>query len=166
MEERPRDPKEGIVGLRDLAGMLLVGVVMGGAALSLFWLPELAPDLVSGATRAEDLARARAMAFTLLAVSPLFHAFNCRSRTRSAFERPFANRALWLAIGVSLTVHVITLVVPVLHPVFHTHHLSPVEWGVVIGLAALPIPIFELVKLVQRLAGPPTAPARAAASAA
>ncbi|MCB9593466.1 MAG: calcium-translocating P-type ATPase, SERCA-type [Sandaracinaceae bacterium] len=150
MEEKPRDPGEGIVGGRDFVGMLLVGVVMGGAALGLMWLPELAPGLIGGATRAETLDRCRAMAFTLLAVSPLFHAFNCRSRWRSAFSRPFENRALWAAIGVSFAVHAVTILVPGLHEVFRTHLLTATEWGIVLGLAALPIPVFELIKAVAR----------------
>lgn len=151
MEEAPRDPREGIVGLRDFGGMLLVGVVMGGAALALMWLPDHAPELIGGATREEDLSRARAMAFTLLAVSPLFHALNCRSRTRSAFHALFENRALWGAIAISATVHLVTLVVPALHPIFHTHLLTATEWGLVIALAALPIPIFEAIKLGRAL---------------
>lgn len=150
MEEPPRDPKESIVGVRDLLGMLLVGVVMGGAALSVMWLPELAPELVGGRSREDDLARARAMSFTILAISPLFHAWSCRSRTRSAFAKIFSNRALWGAVAVSATVHVVTLVVPALYPVFHTHALTGTEWAIVIALAFLPIPVFEAIKLLQR----------------
>ncbi len=153
MEEPPRDPTEQIVGMRDFLGMILVGFVMGGAALFVMWLPGLAPDLVGGpGLAADDHSRARAMAFTLLAVSPLFHAFNCRSRTRSAFSQLFANRALWGAIAISLSVHVVTLIVPVLYPIFHTHLLNMTEWGVVLALSALPIPIFEAIKLVQSTA--------------
>ncbi|HJL19273.1 MAG TPA: cation-transporting P-type ATPase [Sandaracinaceae bacterium LLY-WYZ-13_1] len=151
MAEPPRSPEEGIVGWRDFAGMLLVGSVMGGAALSLYWLPEVAPHLVEGDDRAQMLERCRAMAFTLLAVSPLFHAFNCRSTRRSALSRIFSNPALWGAIAVSLSVHVITLVVPALHPVFHTYLLSPTEVGVVLALAVLPVPVFETIKLVSAL---------------
>lgn len=154
MEEPPRDPKESIVGLRDLLGMLLVGAVMGGAALSVMWLPEIAPELVGGGSRENDLARARAMSFTILAISPLFHAWSCRSRTRSAFAKLFSNRALWGAVAVSATVHVVTLVVPALYPVFHTHALTGTEWGIVIALAFLPIPVFEAIKLLQRVARP------------
>ncbi len=150
MQEKPRRPEEGIVGWRDLFGMLLVGSVMGGAALGIMELPDVAPDLVGGATEAEKLLRCRAMAFTLLAISPLFHAFNCRSRWRSAFSRPFENRALWLAIAVSGGVHAVTILVPGLHEVFRTHLLSASEWGVVLGLAVLPIPVFEVIKLAAR----------------
>jgi Ca2+-transporting ATPase len=151
MEESPRDPKEGIIGWRDFFGMLLVGVIMGGAALSFFWMADLAPHLIGGADRAADLERARCMAFTLLAVSPLFHALNCRSRTRSAFAQLGANKALWAAMLVSLSVHMITILVPQLHPIFHTHYMTATEWGLVIGMAALPIPVFEVIKLLQNV---------------
>ncbi len=151
MTEPPRDPREGIVSFRDFLGIVLVCAVMGGAALFVMWLPTIAPDLMGGPTLEDDLARARAMAFTLLAISPLFHAFNCRSRVRSAFGHLFTNRALWLAVGISATVQVVTLLVPVLHPIFHTHLLTGTEWGIVLGLAMLPIPVFETIKLVQRV---------------
>jgi Ca2+-transporting ATPase len=151
MQEPPRDPGEGIVGIRDFVGMLVVGAVMGGSALFVMWLPELAPELVGGATRADDLSRARAMAFTLLAISPLFHALNCRSRTRSALADLTSNRALWGAIAVSTSVHLVVLVLPVLHPIFHTHLLTGTEWAIVVGLAVLPVPLFESIKLVRAL---------------
>ncbi|MBX3272910.1 MAG: calcium-translocating P-type ATPase, SERCA-type [Sandaracinaceae bacterium] len=150
MEERPRRPDEGIVGWRDFFGMLLVGSVMGGAALGVMWLPDVAPAMFEGVGRAEALARCRAMAFTVLALSPLFHAFNCRSRLRSALARPFENRALWLAIAVSAAVHSVTIVVPGLHDVFRTHLFSAAEWGVVLALAFLPVPVFEVAKLIAR----------------
>ena len=150
MDERPRNPTEGIVGWHDLFGMLIVGTVMGGAALFIFWLPDLAPELLGSRDRAEALLRCRAMAFSLLAISPLVHAFNCRSRTRSAFERPFSNRALWGAIAISFSVHAITVLVPALHPIFHTHLLTLTEWGVVLGLSFLPVPVYEAIKLVWR----------------
>lgn len=158
MKDPPRDPGEGIVGWDDFFGMLLVGVVMGGAALSLYWLPEWAPELLGGGTHEQQLQRCRAMAFTLLAVSPLFHAFNCRSRSESALKRPFSNRALWLAIAISFSVHAVTILVPSLHPVFKTYFLAPSEWAVVLVLAFLPIPIFELIKLGLRITRGAAAP--------
>jgi hypothetical protein len=36
--------------------------------------------------------------------------------------------------------------------VFHTHSLTGTEWGIVIALAFLPIPVFEAIKVVQRAA--------------
>jgi len=124
---------------------------MGGSALALHWMPDYLPGVFGGENRAETLERCRTMAFTLLAVSPLFHALNCRSRLRSAFGKDFfSNRILRAAIAISLAVHVVTIAVPALHPVFRTHFLSLSEWGLVIGLSALPVPVFEVVKLVER----------------
>ncbi|MFG0314358.1 MAG: cation transporting ATPase C-terminal domain-containing protein, partial [Phycisphaerales bacterium] len=120
--------------------------------------PEWAPELLAGGTHEEQLQRCRAMAFTLLAVSPLFHAFNCRSRSESALKRPFSNRALWLAIAISFSVHAVTILVPGLHPVFKTYLLAPSEWAVVLVLAFLPIPIFEVIKLGLRVTRGAAAP--------
>ena len=149
MREPPRPADEAIVGRTDLLGMLLVGLIMGGAALGLMWIPHLWPGLIAG-DGPEALQRCRAMAFTLLAVSPLFHAFSCRSRWRSAFAQPFENRALWLAVALSFAVHAVTIVVPDLHEVFGTHLLSATEWGIVLCLAVMPVPVFEFIKVVIR----------------
>ncbi len=153
MSEKPRAPDEGLVTGRDYFGMILVGVVMGGAALLLYALPLIAPHLLSASPDnvAEMRGHARTMAFTLLALSPLFHAFNCRSPLTSITRQPvFANRFLWIAITLSASVHQITIFVPALRPIFRTHLLSATEWGLVIGLSALPIPVVELSKVIQR----------------
>ncbi len=150
MREGPRPPKQGIVGLRDLLGVLLVGGLMSGAALFLYTLPALAPELFSQATPTGRLEEARTMAFTLLAVSPLFHAFNCRSPVASIFRVGlFTNRFLWIAIATSAAVHLITFVA-VLRPIFLTHPLSIGQWGVIVALAFLPVPVVETLKLLER----------------
>ena len=124
--------------------------LMGCAALSVFWM---------GDAFGFSLEQGRTIAFTVLALSPLFHAFNCRSRSRSIFSNKFGNRALWLAVGVSGTAQLIALLVPPLYPVFHTTALGPTEWALAIGLAALPVPIFEAIKIVRRAKASRAAPA-------
>ncbi len=60
MKEPPRSPREGIVTPQDFLGIVLVGAVMGGAALFLMFLPRVAPDLMGGATlEADSRTRAR-----------------------------------------------------------------------------------------------------------
>jgi len=163
MSEGPRPPDQGIVGLRDLLGVLVVGGIMCGAALSIYWLPETAPQLFESTARQDMLAEARAMAFTLLAVSPLFHAFNCRSPVDSIFRVGFfTNKFLWIAIGASLSVHLITILVPPLHPIFLTHMLTLEQWAVIVALAVVPIPVVEVLKLLEaRLFDAPLAEPRA-----
>jgi P-type Ca2+ transporter type 2C len=89
------------------------------------------------------------MAFTVLAFSPLFHAFNCRSEVDSIFRVGlFTNKFLLGAVAVSAAVHLITIFVPPLHAIFRTHMMTGTEWGIVLGLSVLPVPLFEFWKLV------------------
>jgi Ca2+-transporting ATPase len=166
MEEKPRPVSEGLLSLRDLVGMLVVGSVMAAAALGMYFLPDHYPQVFpEGLDREAMLARARTMAFTLLAVSPLFHAFNCRSQSDSIFRVGLlSNRYLWGAVTLSAAVHMVTLFVPALHGIFRTHWMTGTEWAVVLGLAFLPVPIFELAKLVLPRPGRVAADARPAAT--
>ena len=149
MKEPPRAATESLLGLRDSAATLFVGVIMGGAAFSLYWLPDYAPHLLGAGSRDEHFAQVRTMAFTLLAISPLFHAFNCRSVRASIFQVGlFSNRVLWGAVLLSAAIHLITIFVPPLRPIFKTHAMSGTEWSIVLGLSFLPVPIFEILKRV------------------
>ena len=151
MREGPRPPTSGIVGRRDLFGVLLVGSVMCAAAMVIYFLPELRPSLFTEEDPQARLETARTMAFTLLAISPLFHAFNCRSPVASIFSVGlFSNPYLWLAVGVSASVHLITLFVPALRPIFLTHPLTLDQWTVVLALAIVPVPVVEILKLMER----------------
>ncbi len=156
MQEAPRAPDAPIMGRRDWLGIMLVGVLMAAAAMIIYVLP-----IWSGHT-AHEIERSKlSMVFTLLAVSPLAHAFNCRSRTASIFSLGlFSNPLLVLAVLVSGAIHMIALAVPGLQPVFRTdHHWTVIEVVVTLGLSLLPVPVIEIVKIVQRR----TAKARPAA---
>ena len=150
MKEGPRPPWQGIVGRRDLIGVLVVGAIMSGGALFVYFLPDIRPSLFAGATAEERLLEARTMAFTLLAVSPLFHAFNCRSPVDSIFSLGvFSNRFLWIAVLASAAVHLVTFI-PAVQPIFLTTPLSLAQWAVLLVLAALPVPIVEILKATER----------------
>jgi P-type Ca2+ transporter type 2C len=152
MRDRPLSPQAGIVTVRDFMGILLVGAIMGLGAFGMYWLPDLAPEIFRAQSREGMLHEARSMAFTLLALSPLFHAHNCRSDRQSIFQVGwFSNRHLWAAICVSAAIHLVALLIEPLHPVFRTHWLTAEQWGVVLVLAVLPIPVLEAVKGARRM---------------
>ncbi|MBM4374459.1 MAG: cation-translocating P-type ATPase [Deltaproteobacteria bacterium] len=143
MEEPPRDPTERLMVFRDYLGMLFVGTVMGGAAVATYALAPQDP---------QSLEAARALAFTLLAVSPLIHAWSCRSPIRSVLQcRPRMSWPLFFAVLFSLGIHLVAVLVPSLQPVFRTFSVSPSEWVFVLGLAAIVLPAVELAKLFNRL---------------
>jgi Ca2+-transporting ATPase len=90
------------------------------------------------------------MVFTLLAISPLMHAWSCRSPEASIFTVGlFGNRLLVGAAVASAAVHLVTFLPP-LRPIFHTVPLDLPQWAVVLGLSALPVPALEIGKVVLR----------------
>ena len=144
MREPPRKRTGSLLGTRDWLGIGFVGVVMGAAAMVCYEVP-LHPG------EAEAPRMARAMAFSLLALSPLLHAFNCRSATASFLTlRPVLPVALVSAMMISAGIHLVAVLVPSLRPVFQTFPLSATEWGILLALSASIIPAVELLKLVQR----------------
>ena len=156
MREPPRNPNEGLLRRRDYLGILYVGVVMGAAAVGLYAFEAHDP---------EALLHTRAMAFSLLALSPLFHAWSCRSPVLSVFQtRPLFSVPLFLAAATSAAIHLVAVLVPSLRPVFRTYEMSGSEWALLLGLAALIIPAVELAKLVYRRVRPEDAGAPPPAS--
>jgi Ca2+-transporting ATPase len=144
MMEPPRKASSGLLGAREYLGIAAVGVLMGGLAILCYlWPWKTDPATATGF--------ARAMAFSLLALSPLFHAMNCRSATASIVSmKPFLPAALLLSVVVSAGIHLVAILVPSLREVFQTYALDSYEWLVLIGLSASIIPMIELIKLLQR----------------
>ncbi|EYF08541.1 cation-translocating P-type ATPase [Chondromyces apiculatus] len=142
MREAPRPPDEGLLKTRDYLGIAFVGAVMGLSAIFLYGTsPQDEPSLLG----------ARAMAFSLLALSPLFHAWSCRSPSISLFSsRPFLSVPLLLAVLASAAIHLVAVLVPGLRPVFRTYAMTGEEWALLLGLAALIIPAVEIAKFFYR----------------
>jgi len=147
MMEPPRKPSAGLLGQREYLGIGLVGVVMGGLGVLCYLVPwEVAEG---GPSR---VLYGRAIAFSLLALSPLFHAFSCRSATRSlASLRPFWSVPLLVAVGCSAAIHLVAVLVPALREVFQTYGLGGEHWLILIGLSAIIVPAVELLKVLQRV---------------
>jgi Ca2+-transporting ATPase len=144
MSEPPRKPGGGLLTKREFLLMGFVGLWMGGTALACYFWPW------PGEATDEPL-RARAIAFSLLAISPLFHAFSCRSVTTSVVRlRPLLSEPLLGALAVSAAIHLVAVLVPSLQPVFRTYPMSAYEWGVLIALSVSIVPAVEVLKLLQR----------------
>lgn len=145
MREPPRATAAGLLDMRAWLGISFVGLWMGGAAMVCY----LAPLTGVGFVAAEH---GRALAFSLLALSPLFHALNCRSPTTSLLKmRPLLPMPLLGAVLVSAGVHLVAMLIPGLRPVFRTFPLSGSEWAMLLLLSASIVPAVEGLKLAQRL---------------
>jgi Ca2+-transporting ATPase len=120
---------------------------MGGAAMIAYLAPFRPGDPLAG-------VHGRAIAFSLLALSPLFHAFNCRSARASIFKlRPVLPLPLVGAVAVSAAIHLTAVLVPGLRPVFRTFFLTVPEWTILLVLSASIIPAIEILKRGDRLLG-------------
>jgi Ca2+-transporting ATPase len=107
----------------------------------------------SGVESAPD--KARAMAFSLLALAPLAHAWNCRSPMQSAFAaRPLLPRPLVAAVGVSALVHLSAVLVPALQPVFRTFPLSLTDAGLLAAMSLGVVFAVEAAKVGYRWSRP------------
>ncbi|HVH45334.1 MAG TPA: cation-translocating P-type ATPase [Labilithrix sp.] len=145
MMEPPRKATSGLLGAREYLGIGAVGLLMGGLAILCYLWPWSVDQAVLP-------AYARAIAFSLLALSPLFHALNCRSATVSIFGmRPFLPLPLLGAVLVSAAIHLVAILVPALREVFQTYALSSHEWIILLGFSASIIPMIEALKFLQRL---------------
>ena len=145
---RPRKRSGSLLGARDWLGHGVRRRLDGGRGDRSVTSCRCAPS--------DPLAvkHARAIAFSLLALSPLLHAFNCRSATASFLSlRPILPIALVGAVLLSAGIHLVAVLVPALRPVFQTFAMTAREWGLLLGLSASILPAVELMKLVQRLLG-------------
>jgi Ca2+-transporting ATPase len=150
MRQPPRPAGGRLMPARDWWSMLGVGAVMAATSLVAFYLAAGGGGTDLGDHDA-DLARARTLAFAVLSMSPMFHALNCRSSTRSIFQLGlFTNRALWGAIAIGVALQAMAVYVTPLRPVFHTASLSGSDVGLVMALSALPLLIGETIKIFIR----------------
>lgn len=148
MKEPPRDPKEPLVGgglawLIAWQGTMLAGLTLLAFVIGMRW---------HGTTGA-GLRLATTMAFMTLALIQIVHAFNARSRRRSAFSRLFSNGWLWAAVLLCVALQAAAVYLPLLQRVLRTATPGAADWGVILACSLAPIPIVETVKLVRRRLG-------------
>lgn len=143
MKRPPNDPKKSIFADGMLAAICLEGAMIGALALLAF---SIGKNVLS----CGDENLARTMAFSVLSISQLFHAFNMRSEQSVLGAKFFENKLLLLSLvaGIALQIAVVNL--GFLSAIFKTVPLDAGNWGIVIILSALPIVIIELQKLFNR----------------
>ncbi|MDR0855887.1 MAG: cation-transporting P-type ATPase [Clostridiales bacterium] len=141
MRRPPRRADEGF-----FAGGMLWRILFQGLCMSAITYGAFAAGLLYGADTAAT------MAFVALSVTQLFHCLNLRSETRSVFARTKPNLFLFLSNAVLLAFTVVIVNVPAISALLHCVPLTAVQWLVVLGIAALIIPVCELEKALSRRA--------------
>jgi Ca2+-transporting ATPase len=141
MQQPPRSPRAPL-----LSRSFLILIAWQGAMLAAITLLAYGWALrLYGAG-----AHARTIALFVLIGVQLGHMFNCRSRTRSAFDHLFDNPFIWVASAIVIGLQLLAIYLAPLARVLDTVRLTTTDWTVVTLSVFAPIAIVELTKLFVR----------------
>ena len=149
LDEKPRDPKESLFAKGGGSFIGLNGLLIGLLTVVAYKLGEHLYPVAEGYD-----VHAQTMAFAVLSLSQLFHAFNLRHTRKSLFSlgvmtNPWLVGALF--VGAFLQCGVIC--VPAIAAVFKVTVLGLKDWGIILLFSVTPLVVNELVKLGRRLFG-------------
>ena len=141
MSRAPRPPREPVIPLRRGLLILAHGLLVAAVSIIAFWLTW------QGEACRE--AEARTITFCVAAFAQLFFAIGCRSERQTAFGLGFfSNPWLLLAILLSGLLQLAVVMLPGVQSVFEIEQALEAEWGLVLGLALVPVTVIELAKLL------------------
>ena len=142
LDEKPRDPKTGIMTRDFVMTMIAEGVLIAAVTMTAYHIG------IAGSP-----AMASTMAFATLTMARLFHGFNCRSK-ESIFEIGLgSNKYSLYAFTAGVCLLALVIFVPFLHSVFSVENLSATAIAQIIGLSFIPTVIIQLVKLCRNKKG-------------
>lgn len=160
MKKPPRDPKASLFADGGGFNIVFYGSLIAMAALSAFYL--VAKDAMPmvrfyeiekiglALSDPEVLTRAQTLAFSILAISQLMHALTMRDHDVSIFvSKLHQNRLMIFAVLVGIGAQLIVTEVPFFTQAFHTSPLSLQDWGLVLGIATIPLFVHEIQVLVR-----------------
>ncbi len=142
MEKKPRSPKKSLFADGLWTAIIFEGLMIGALALLAFSI---------GANVFGGLTEGRTMAFAVLSISQLVHAFNMRSSHSVIKAGLFKNPYLALSLIAGLTLEVSVISIPKLAVVFGVAPLGFTGWLVVGTLSVMPLVIVELQKFVTHI---------------
>jgi Ca2+-transporting ATPase len=140
MERKPRSPKKGLFADGLWASIIFEGLMIGALALLAFSIgTNLFGDIITG----------RTMAFAVLSISQLVHAFNMRSEHSVIKAGLFKNPYLVISFIVGIILEISVISVPKLAAIFGVVPLGFFGWCTVGILSVMPLVIVELQKLIS-----------------
>ena len=147
MQRKPRNAKEGV-----FAGGMGVDIAYQGIMVSALTILSyfIGHFMETGNWAITNSEHGMTMAFLTMSMAEIFHSFNMRSQRGSIFRLGSFNKVLGLAALGSLVATTLVCEIPFLAGAFGFAPVSLGEYAVALVLAALTIPIVELVKFFQR----------------
>jgi len=147
MKRKPRAINESLFANGSLRFIVVFGIWTGLITLFAFVV-----GLKLYGNEGEGLLRAETMAFGVLALCQLFHAFNLRNDRKSIFQIGlFSNPWMIGAFLICAFMQLSVMIFPFLKVPFKVAPLGALDWALVIGLSASPLVLFEAKKLIVRI---------------
>ncbi len=146
LDRRPRDPREPIANRLFFRKVILVSLIMAGAAFAVYY--GFGNVAVSGTEIDETrLTQAQTVAFLTVMMVHIFYLLTSRSLTRSTFKtNPFSNRLIVVGISASILLHLI-IVYALPRVGFNPLRVEPFPaewWGIIVALGFLGLLLVEL----------------------
>ena len=138
MRRPPRSPGTSLLDRPFLVLIVFQGVMLGAIILAAYaWALD-----VYG-----EGAQARTIALLALVGAQLGHMFNCRSRTRSAFNGLLRSPFVWAAVVIVVGLQLLAVYAAPLAQVLQTVRPTATDWAVVAVSFVAPIILVEVAKL-------------------
>ena len=164
MDEKPRDPNEGIFSHGGLKTTLLYGAVVTVAVLAAYLTPALHTiignplyshmnifEAIKSVYSVDSLlSEARTMAFCTLAFAELFHMLgmvNLKKTVFKVFGQINFMMVIAFVVGVGLQLAVVEI--PFMRETFKTSNLEVYEWGFTALFSLLPLIVHEIIVLIN-----------------
>lgn len=146
MQQKPRDPDEGIFSKGYGTRIMLQGIFIGAVTIAAF----LYGRSVNASLEIKELT-ARSMAFFTLSLSELVHAYNMRHVNKTVlFNHMFENKYLNMAALASVLIQFAVLITPHIRKIFKVVLLTPDQIGIVLLCSISPLFAMEIVKQIKR----------------
>lgn len=139
LQERPRNPKEGILTREFMLTILGEGFLIAVVTLSAYYI----------GLRTAGTALASTMAFATLTLARLFHGFNCRSKEPLVQIGLLSNRYSLYAFFAGVILLLLVLIVPGLQGLFEVAPLSVPVFVKIAILSVLPTVTIQLVRICR-----------------
>ena len=139
LQERPRNPKEGILTREFMLTILGEGFLIAVVTLSAYYI----------GLRTAGTALASTMAFATLTLARLFHGFNCRSKEPLVRIGLLSNRYSLYAFFAGVILLLLVLIVPGLQRLFEVAPLSVLLFVKIAILSVLPMVTIQLVRICR-----------------
>ena len=144
MSRKPKDAKSGLFEKSNVFNIIIEGCLIGCLSLLAFILGNFIFENSS-------LEIARTMAFSVLGISQLVHAFNMRSEISLFKIGIFSNKKMLQSFIICLALQVSVVSIPFLSSIFKTTPLNSSQWLAVVLISLVPIVVVEIEKAVVSL---------------